>query len=304
MRAAVVLALALIAQSGQRAREAPLPSHGPHRAVQARVTKQDAKQDSEQGRLLPSPGPLRSLDDVTRCAACHVVDGWEEVRFNHDPTGFPLRGRHVAVACSGCHPKDFVVPVADTCSGCHRDRHAGEFGSYCEGCHDAESWRPLFDADAHRRSNFPLVGKHALIPCQQCHGDMRDRTFNRAPIACVGCHRTDYAQTGLRSIDHVAAGFSLECQSCHDTLRFWPAQLPGHASCFRIASGSHHGIRCLGCHTSLTGATVTSACATGTFTCSGCHTHECARSAQQHTNVMGYECTDAKCYTCHKLTGS
>ena len=302
MRAWVVLAVALIVPPG-RPQAAP-PADGPRRAVQAKLTKQNSKPEATEVRLSPPSAPTRSLGDATRCAACHAVDGWQDVRFNHDPTGFPLRGRHVAVACGSCHPKDFTVPVPDTCSGCHRDRHAGEFGSYCEGCHDAESWRALFDVDAHRRSNFPLVGKHALIPCQQCHGDLRDRTFNRAPVRCVGCHQADYAQAGLRSVDHAAAGFSLECQTCHDTLRFSPAQLAGHGNCFRIASGSHHGIRCLGCHTSLTGATLTGACATGTFTCADCHTHECARSAQQHTNVMGYECKDAKCYTCHKLTGS
>lgn len=294
MRAGALLVLLLTVRQGELG--GPSPSDGPRLPARAKVPGQE--------RVGTPFKPLRTLDGTTRCAACHLVDGWEKVRFNHDPTGFPLRGAHVAVACGGCHPKDFVVPVADTCAGCHRDRHAGEFGAFCEGCHDSQSWRPLFDADAHRRTNFPLVGKHALIPCQQCHGDMRDRTFTRAPVRCVGCHQTDYAQAGLRSIDHVAARFSLECQTCHDTRRFLPAQLPGHGTCFRIASGSHHGIRCLGCHSNLTGATVTGACATGTFSCSGCHTHECARSAPQHTNVMGYECTDSKCYTCHKITGS
>jgi hypothetical protein len=253
---------------------------------------------------LPLARPLvRGGGDVTRCAACHAVEGWEKVRFNHDPTGFPLRGAHVAVACGSCHPRDFETPVADTCAGCHRDRHRGEFGTRCEGCHDDQSWRPFFEADAHRRTGFPLVGKHGLIPCQQCHGDMRDQTFLRAPVGCVSCHRPDYDQTRVTSIDHTAAGFSLECQTCHSTWRFWPARLEAHGACFRIASGSHHGIRCLGCHTSLPNVTFTGACATGTFTCSGCHTHECARSDAQHTNVMGYQCTDAKCYECHKLTG-
>lgn len=248
--------------------------------------------------------PLRSNDNVTRCAACHVVAGWERVRFNHDPTGFPLRGAHVQAACASCHPKDFTVPIVDTCAACHRDRHAGEFGTHCEGCHDETSWRPLFDANAHRRTAFPLVGRHALIPCQQCHGNMRDRTFTQAPIRCASCHQADWVRAGAKSIDHQAAGFSLECQTCHDTRQFSPAKMPGHGSCFRIASGPHFGIRCLGCHSSLSGTTVTGACATGTFGCSSCHTHECAKTAQQHVNVMGYECSDAKCYTCHKLTGS
>ena len=45
--------------------------------------------------------------DVTRCAACHLVEGWDKVRFNHDPTGFPLRGGHMTAACAACHPRDF-----------------------------------------------------------------------------------------------------------------------------------------------------------------------------------------------------
>jgi hypothetical protein len=242
--------------------------------------------------------------EVTRCVACHGVTGWEKVRFNHDPTGFPLRGAHQTVVCGGCHPNGFEVPVADTCAGCHRDRHGGEFGASCEGCHDDKSWRPLFQADAHRRTNFPLTGKHGLIPCQQCHGNMRDKSFGRAAVRCIACHQGDLDRTKVTSIDHAAAGFSPECQTCHGTSRFWPARLDQHAACFRIASGAHHGIRCLGCHTSLpAGASFTGTCATGTFTCSSCHAHSCPRSDTQHTNVMGYSCSDPKCYECHKLTG-
>ena len=125
-----------------------------------------------------------------------------------------------------------------------------------------------------------------------------------APVRCVSCHKADYDQTKVNSIDHTTAMFGLECQTCHNTLRFFPARLVDHGICFKIASGSHHGIRCLGCHGSL-GSVValTQACATGTFTCSGCHAHACAKSDTQHTNVVGYECRDPKCYTCHKITG-
>jgi hypothetical protein len=254
-------------------------------------------------RLAPRPPRAAASGEETKCAACHQVEGWQKVRFDHDRTGFPLRGGHDGVACGRCHARGFDMPVADTCSGCHRDRHAGELGMHCEGCHDERSWRPLFSADAHRTSVFPLVGKHATIPCQQCHGDLRDRTFSRAPATCVSCHQVDYNQTKLTSIDHAAAGFSTECQTCHGTWRFWPARVAQHDACFHILSGSHHNIRCLGCHKTLAATTFTGACATGTFTCSGCHAHTCARSDQQHTNVMGYQCADQKCYECHKLAG-
>jgi hypothetical protein len=260
-------------------------------------------------RLSPPPAPARAAGKAaaepgaTKCAGCHAVEGWQKVRFNHDRTGFPLRGGHDGVVCGSCHPRGFDVPVADTCAGCHRDRHAGEFGAHCEGCHDDRSWAPRFTADAHRSTNFPLVGRHALIPCQECHGNLRDRTFTHAAVDCVACHRADYDRTKLTSIDHAAAGFSTQCQTCHATWRFSPARVDQHDGCFRISAGAHHAVRCLTCHKTLMTATFTGACATGTFTCSGCHEHACARSDQQHTKVMGYQCTDAKCYECHKLAG-
>ena len=261
------------------------------------------KQMNAPGAVIRAGSAAGKAGEATHCEACHRVIGWEKVRFNHDPTGFPLRGAHETVVCGGCHPSGFDVPVADTCAGCHRDRHGGEFGVSCEGCHDDKSWTPLFQADAHRRTNFPLTGKHGLIPCQQCHGNMRDKSFGRAAVRCVACHQADFDRTKATSIDHAAAGFSPECQTCHGTSRFWPARLDQHGACFKIASGAHHGIRCLGCHTSLPSGSFTGVCATGTFTCSSCHAHSCPRSDTQHTNVMGYACSDPKCYACHKLTG-
>lgn len=268
-------------------------------APQASATKTD----DSLPRTRPPKRTAHGEGEVTRCAACHGVEGWDKVRFNHDPTGYPLRGAHVGVACANCHPRGFDVPVADTCMGCHRDRHRGTFGTKCDGCHTTESWRPLFDPDAHRRTAFPLIGQHALIPCQQCHGDMRDRTFTRAPTGCVACHRADYDRTRLTSIDHSAAGFSLDCQTCHTPFRFWPARLDVHRSCFPIASGPHFGIRCRTCHTTTPSASFTGACSTGTAACTSCHTHECGRSDDQHRKVMGYQCADMKCYECHKTTG-
>jgi hypothetical protein len=255
---------------------------------------------------LSAPGRRAAVEaeGATRCGACHMVEGWERVRFNHDPTGFPLRGVHVDVACNGCHgAKGFDTPVPDTCAGCHRDRHGGEFGLHCEGCHDEKSWRPLFQADAHRNTNFPLVGRHALIPCTECHGNLRDRRFTQAAVRCDACHEADFMRTGATSVDHMTNNFSRECQTCHNTFRFFPAIVRAHDTCFRVSSGSHHGIRCLGCHTSLPTVTFTGTCATGTFTCSECHSHTCTHSDIQHKTVMGYQCANAKCYECHKLGG-
>jgi hypothetical protein len=235
----------------------------------------------------------------TRCILCHSVNGWDDVRFAHDRTGFPLKGLHKKTSCKSCHPSGFAKAVPDRCSGCHRDPHAEEFGLRCEGCHDEESWRTRFTADAHRRGNFPLSGRHALIPCTECHPNVRDRSFARAAVECSSCHLPDYQRTVMTSIDHMAANFPLTCQQCHNSWRWSPAAFGDHDKCFSITRGPHAGIRCLSCHTTITSVAVTGACMTNTAACTGCHEHECARSDARHQGVMGYQCKDRKCYECH-----
>ena len=237
----------------------------------------------------------------TRCGLCHVAAGWDEVRFPHERTGFPLAGRHARVDCKGCHPTSFKARVPDRCAACHRDRHAGEFGQRCEGCHNEESWRTTFSADAHRATNFPLSGRHALIPCVECHPQARDRGFSRAQVACVACHQADYDRTAAGSIDHARSGFTTECRGCHSSTRWRPARFPQHDRCFRIVDGPHAGIRCVGCHTTIPSVPMLGACASNTAACTSCHTHAKAQTDAIHAahNVAGYDYKDAKCYLCH-----
>ena len=239
---------------------------------------------------------------ATNCAACHNETSWADARFNHDRTTFPLREAHAKVTCAACHPHGFKTPVSETCSGCHRDRHAGEFGLHCEGCHNETRWaETLFGPDAHRGTSFPLTGKHAVIPCRECHGDMRGRTFSQAPLACVACHNQDYLNAGVPL--HVASHFSNDCRSCHNTWAWFPARFDAHDPCFVISTGPHASIRCAQCHTQLRSSqlVVTGACRTNSTTCTTCHDHTCARSAQEHPLqiVPAYSCVDAKCKECH-----
>jgi hypothetical protein len=238
----------------------------------------------------------------TGCASCHSTENWRRVAFDHDQTGFPLRGRHSLASCSGCHASvDFSTAVPAGCSACHRDVHTGEFGTRCATCHDEQSWRSKFDADAHRRTNFPLTGRHAAIPCEECHLDQRDRRFTRATVDCYTCHQADYARAATISIDHVAAGFPTTCRDCHNPWTFQSGRFPAHDACFQLAPGPHAGIPCLGCHTSLTGTIPTGACATNTADCTRCHI--CPNPmTQQHQNVAGFQCfKPRKCYECHQF---
>jgi hypothetical protein len=238
----------------------------------------------------------------TRCDACHSALAWTPVTFDHSRTGFPLEGRHLLASCRGCHGSSitFREPVATNCAACHRDVHRSEFGNRCASCHDPRDWTSRFGPDAHRRTNFPLTGRHAAIPCEECHLDQRDRSFTRATADCYSCHQLDYARTAGTALDHTRAGFGTDCKSCHFPTRFKDARFPAHEACFQIASGPHARIGCFDCHTSLASAVATGTCATNTADCMRCHL--CARVTPQHSTVSGFQCADRKCYECHTFT--
>lgn len=241
----------------------------------------------------------------THCAACHTADGWRKVTFAHDRTGFPLADRHREVACAGCHAgSDFGRPLARACAACHRDVHAGRMGQRCDRCHRPTSWREAaFDVDAHRRTGFPLSGRHAALPCEECHGDRRDRSFGRPIVDCVGCHRQDYDATAAnpQALDHAAAGFSTDCRGCHGAWRFYPGRFAAHDACFAIDAGPHAGIACRRCHTTSIPPYVAGqplACtATPAADCLSCHTNVAAA----HANVPGFASTNERCYECHRF---
>jgi hypothetical protein len=265
---------------------------------------------------LPDAGPLKldlrvlsapaapQASGGTRCEKCHTTAAWDQAAFDHDKTGFPLRGAHVHTDCKSCHIQDLSTSISTSCAGCHHDVHLGEFGQQCQGCHKEETWTPLFNVNAHRRTNFPLTGRHAFIPCTECHVAMTDRNFALDTVQCIGCHRADFNATQATQVNHVQLGFSQSCGACHTGVRWQGAHFPQHDQCFQIIGGAHASIQCLTCHTSLANAQVNGMCATGTATCSSCHEHLCPKMDPIHTNVPGYQCRDAKCYACHKITST
>jgi hypothetical protein len=187
--------------------------------------------------------------------------------------------------------------------------HSGDLGARCESCHDTADWRSRFDADAHRRTNFPLLGGHAALPCVECHLEARERRFSRATVDCAACHLSAAQRTAGLAVDHTAAGLNLvtqPCQSCHLATAWSPARFLTHDGCFPISVGPHAGVACLSCHSAL--APPVGACRTGTATlCVSCHTNAgggpTGATDAQHANVPGYAFTAAKCAQCHSGTG-
>src|SRR5579864_4643023 len=113
-------------------------------------------------------GPL-----ATPCANCHTYTSWKPIRskpdFNHDLTGYPLRGMHQNVGCVQCHTSMVFKNVSSQCADCHADIHRRQFGANCAQCHSVKGWQTSLQSIRNHDNRFPLVGAHSMVQCEECH---------------------------------------------------------------------------------------------------------------------------------------
>lgn len=173
-----------------------------------------------------------------KCKSCHSTKGWKKTTFRHDKTDFPLKGKHKKVACVDCHAGDiYKEELGVHCIDCHRshDVHGGQQGKQCADCHNEESWsgKVAFDHDL---ANFPLLGAHATVACEECHAS---GNFKDAKVSCVSCHAVD--DTHRRRL-------GANCGVCH-YVGDWKAWDFDHdkKTDFKL-EGAHRGIVCEACH--------------------------------------------------------
>ncbi|MGE0402403.1 MAG: hypothetical protein AB7T06_37220, partial [Kofleriaceae bacterium] len=168
--------------------------------------------------------------DAMDCSACHTADGWKLSRdasksgFDHDRTGFPLRGAHRQNQCSSCHAQKGSPPT--TCEGCHRDPHQGRIDGACAECHTATAWSDTSALDQHRRTRMPLTGRHATAECSACHKRQTERRFSDTPTDCYACHQAEYRATTTHPLHDGSEGgtvFPRDCGLCHQTTAWAPA---------------------------------------------------------------------------------
>ena len=232
-------------------------------------------------------------DLKAECEACHTAKSWKTLRkpilFQHATTGFPLEGRHASAECVACHRSLEFSRVATSCNDCHHDIHEGRSGTRCQDCHTTASWSTRSAALAqHSKTGFPLRGVHALVECARCH--VGSGEASHAPISrdCYPCHTTQYTST--QSPNHVAAGFSVRCEECHDPAQArWGGMGFNHALTGFPLTGAHRLVACASCH------------AGGTYTgtprnCYGCHQSDFAGTTNPNHVAQGYS---TQCETCH-----
>jgi len=201
-----------------------------------------------------SYGPVVPHDSFPAdCALCHAGENWHTIRedfeFDHEAsTGTPLHGVHARVPCLLCHNDRGPVQrfAAQGCAGCHVDVHRAQLGQSCDDCHDETTWQPREAIARHNQTRFPLVAAHAATACVRCHPGAPVANFSGADTACATCHSSDLLRA--TSPDHLAQGWTSECQQCHVPISWRPA-LFNHPGSFPL-TGGHRGHDCTACHDS------------------------------------------------------
>ncbi len=208
-----------------------------------RIAKFGACEDCHKNPHVPALGV---------CSTCHVTDSFKQIaagqKFDHAKTGYPLRGRHAAVACEKCHvkPATLVRLRFDRCADCHIDAHNHLFAAEdCAACHTEAGFKPAkFDHTA--RTKFPLDGRHSGTACVACHKTAAAQAnvplakriveFRGAKKECVTCH-----------VDVHKGTLGPTCETCHGTssFRLSAFQHPRRPEFFL---GAHAGVTCEKCH--------------------------------------------------------
>jgi hypothetical protein len=220
-----------------------------------------------------------------------MATSFKDIRFDHAETSFAIDGHHEELNCLACHNIENFALVDSKCGSCHQDTHKGEMGTDCSRCHSSVGWRVLDGEEIHAGTNFPLLGRHAVLDCESCHPGMTPTLFRQTPSRCIDCHRVDY--DGVTSPDHRSSGFTTDCQTCHQMTAWTPAVMNDHDALFPIFSGVHNRVwdACAQCHTNPSNNKIVD--------CLTCHEHAQSQMDPTHQGMSGYAYTTSACLTCH-----
>src|SRR5512143_1435162 len=126
------------------------------------------------------------------------------IDFNHNATGFPLRGGHSTTACESCHVGGVFKGTPKNCDGCH--------------------------ALGRRVVATPKPATHIVTdaPCESCH--FNTYTFLGArynhgearPGQCISCHNGRIT-TGRPASHNAGLRLTASCDNCHRSYVWFPA---------------------------------------------------------------------------------
>ena len=188
------------------------------------------------------------------CIYCHSEEKFKPaIKFTHDNTKFKLTGAHTKIECNKCHAiqiknskqfQNFAGINFKSCVNCHNDVHKGKFGNECKSCHNTESFLAvnLLNGFNHAKTNFPLIGKHRLAKCENCHkGSLTNKIKHNK---CFDCH-TDYHKG-----EFVKNNNRIDCNECHTENGFTPSIFTTkmHSKTEFKLTFAHVATPCISCH--------------------------------------------------------
>ena len=150
--------------------------------------------------------------------------------------------------------------------------HKGQQGKRCEECHNNKGWTKLVSFE-HDITLFPLIGLHAVAPCEACH---LSSAYKDAKSECESCHESE---------DVHKRGLGPECGACHNPngWRLWRYDHDKETDF--VLDGAHKGLNCRSCHNRPARRKVRASKA-----CISCH-----RDDDIHRGGFGFNCE--RCHT-------
>ncbi len=218
----------------------------------------------------------RSTGFSPRSGQAESTTNWKYYIYDHDKTGFPLKGKHRKVHCDQCHPDKLYKDKYDiACFACHKndDEHKGRYGKECKSCHTSEEWkRSIFN---HDKTEFPLKEKHRKVDCNKCHtGPLSEQKLG---MTCYACHQHDDEHKGQEGE---------KCEHCHNQ-RGWGSMVFFDHDLARFPLiGLHTIVPCEECHLM------------ATYKDSPLECVKCHKSDDEHKQYLG-----PKCGHCHNPNG-
>lgn len=199
------------------------------------------------------------------CISCHSehhgvnfqMIRFDKKTFNHNLTGYELKGAHKTIDCAQCHKPDNIADVKikknkntylglnPSCLSCHDDYHQKTLSKDCASCHGFDAFKPA-SAFNHQKTDFPLTGAHGKVDCTECHkkSTVNGKEFQQfSGVAfqnCNACHK-----------DPHGGEFGKDCKACHQTESFHKLKTGStfnHAVTGFELVGKHGALDCRKCH--------------------------------------------------------
>ena len=198
-------------------------------------------------RISTSASSAPSARTVTPCSGWRVNTRPIQDHWNR----FPLLGAHAALTCDSCHTGRGGWPIRRTQHPVHqlpRPRVSDKTAFSTTALRDSRPpAKPVTTRTAGRSqaSITPALpislspARTRIWPAATCHAGNH---FQGVPSDCASCHLADFTKT--TNPNHVAAGFSRDCATCHNTATWDGATFDHNLTKFPLTGAHTVGVAC------------------------------------------------------------